>query len=135
VAQIRKESAASRPSDAETEFDHPIQRKKVRILPSFPTLILIIIVSIVAAVLTGTIVKLTEPSLQTNVQGIFPNQENNSLKVLGLEQKVDKLVEDVKVLQDRMKTSQAAPAPAKKRKPKAEPPSDNAPAPEGTPSE
>ncbi len=135
VAQVRKEPAAGRASDTETEFDHPIQRKRVKILPSFPTLILIIIVSAVAAVLTGSILKLTTPSLQNKMQEILSNQENNSVKVNTMEQTVAKLVEDMKLLQDKAKPHQAAPASAKKHKPKAQPAPDNTPAPEGTPSE
>ncbi len=132
TAHFRNEPAAGRSSDAETEFDHPVQRKKVRILPSFPTLILIIIVSIVAAVLTGTIVSLIGPSLQTKMQEILSNQENNSLKVNALEQTVAKLVGDMKILKDKANSHQAAPIPAKKRASKAGPASNNAPAQEGT---
>ena len=132
AAHLRKEPAEGRSSEAETEFDHPVQRKKVRILPSFPTLILIIIVSIVAAVLTGTIVTLTGPSLQTKMQEILSNQENTSLKLNSLEQTVAKLLDDMKILQNKANSHQAVPVPVKKHAPKAAPASNNAPAQEGT---
>jgi hypothetical protein len=104
--------------DAETEFDHPVPRKKVRILPEFPTLMLIVIVSIVTAVITGIIVRYTIPSLQSKVAEVYSNQENTAVKVNDLEQSVSKLIEDVKALQEKAKAQPAAPAPVKKVKAK-----------------
>jgi|GEM_PF-4391632 hypothetical protein len=99
--------------DGETEYAHPAQRKKVRILPSFPTLILIIAVSVATALVTFMILRFTSPSLDGKMQEILSNQENTSVKVNGLEQTVAKMAEDVKALQDK---SQAAPAEAVSKK-------------------
>lgn len=126
-------------ADAETEFDHLVARKKVLILPEFPTLVLIIIVSIVTAVITGIIVRFSVPSLQSKVQEVLSNEENTSVKVNDLEQSVSKLMDDVKALQEKAKVQPVAPAlvPVKKHKakPKAEEPQPEsespAPAPEG----
>ena len=126
-------------ADAETEFDHLVARKKVRILPEFPTLVLIIIVCIVTAVITGLIVRFSVPSLQSKVQEVLSNEENTSVKVNDLEQSVSKLMDDMKALQEKAKAQPAAPAsaPVKKHKakPKVEEPQSEsespAPAPEG----
>jgi hypothetical protein len=108
--------------DGETEFDHPVHRKRVRILPSLPTLILIIFVSAATAIVTGVVIHLTSPSLDNKMQEILSNQENTSLKVNNLEQTVSKMVDDIKALQTKPQP-QAAPAAPKKHaaKPKAAP--------------
>jgi hypothetical protein len=139
INKIKDAPAESYIADAETEFDHLVPRKKVRILPEFPTLVLIIIVSIVTAVITGLIVRFSVPSLQSKVQEVLSNEENTSVKVNDLEQSVSKLIDDVKVLQEKAKAQPVAPAPAPvkkhKAKPKAEEPQPEsespAPAPEG----
>jgi hypothetical protein len=123
---LRIEPEDSTDYDHETEFDHPAHRKKVRVLPSLPTLILIIIVSVATAFVTGIIVHLTAPSLDTKMQEILSNQENNSVKVNNLEQTVSRMVDDLKALQSR---PQPAPAPAAPKKHAARP----KPAPETAP--
>jgi outer membrane murein-binding lipoprotein Lpp len=121
INKIKDEPAESYNVDAETEFDHLVTRKKVRILPEFPTLVLIIIVSIVTAVITGLIVRFSVPSLQSKVQEVLSNEENTSVKVNDLEQSVSKLIDDVKALQEKAKAQPAAPAPAPVKKHKAKP--------------
>jgi hypothetical protein len=129
IPKTKESPAESYPADAETEFDHLVPRKKVRILPEFPTLVLIIIVSIVTAVITGLIVRFSMPSLQSKVQEVLSNEENTSVKVNDLEQSVSKLIDDVKALQEKAKSQQAAPAPVKKQKStkKAQSPAESAP--------
>ena len=100
--------------DGETEFDHPVHRKRVRVLPSLPTLILIIIVSAATALVTGVIIHLTSPSLDSKMQEILSNQENNSVKVNNLEQTLSKVVDDVKALQTRPQPQRAPVAVQKK---------------------
>jgi hypothetical protein len=137
--KIKEAPAESYIVDAETEFDHPVPRKKVRILPEFPTLILIIIVSIVTAVITGLIVRFSMPSLQSKVQEVLSNEENTSVKVNDLEQSVSKLMDEMKALQEKAKAQPPAPAAAPVKKHKAKPKADEpqpesespAPAPEG----
>ncbi len=76
------------------------RKNKVRILPEFPTLILIILVSIATAFVTGIIVRMTAPSLDSKMQEILSNQENTSVKVNALEQNLSKTTEELKALQD-----------------------------------
>jgi hypothetical protein len=121
AAEPEKYIAPSADYDAETEYDHPVHRQKVRILPSFPTLILIIIVSIATAFVTGLIFRLSTPSLDNKMQEILSNQENTSVKVNAMEQTVNKLVDDMKTLQEKTQAKQAAPAAEKKHKAKAKP--------------
>ena len=116
INKIKEAPAESYSVDAETEFDHTVPRKKVRILPEFPTLVLIIIVSLVTAVVTGLIVRLSVPSLQSKVQEVLSNEENTSVKVNDIEQSVSKLMDDVKALQEKSKAKLAFPAPVKKHK-------------------
>jgi cell division protein FtsB len=134
ISKIKEAPVESYAADAETEFDHAVPRNKVRILPEFPTLILIIIVSLLTAVITGLIVRLSVPSLQSKVQEVLSNEENTSVKVNDIEQSVSKLMDDMKALQEKAKAQQASPAPAKKHKatPKAQKETEGAsPAPEG----
>jgi hypothetical protein len=123
INKIKEAPAESYAADAETEFDHAVSRKKVRILPEFPTIVLIIIVSLVTAVVTGLIVRLSVPSLQSKVQEVLSNEENTSVKVNDLEQTVSKLTDDMKALHEKAKSQQAVPAPVKKHKaaPKTQP--------------
>jgi hypothetical protein len=119
IKKVKDEHAASYDSEAETEFDHPVARKKVRILPEFPTLVLIIIVSLVTAMITGIFVRFSVPSLESKVQEVLSNEENTSVKVNALEQSVSKLMDDVKALQEKATAPPAAPAtPVKKHKAK-----------------
>jgi len=120
VETVKHAHAESYAVDAETEYDHPVPRKKVRILPEFPTLILIIIVSIVTAVITGIIVRYTMPSLENKVAEVYSNQENTSVKLNDLEQSVSKLLDEVKTMREKAKPQPpASSAPAKKVKAKA----------------
>jgi hypothetical protein len=138
AAQPEKYIAPSADFDAETEYDHPVHRHTVRILPSFPTLILIIIVSIATAFVTGLIFRLSTPSLDNKMQEILSNQENTSVKVNAMEQTVNKLVDDMKNLQEKTQAKQAAPAAERKHKAKAKPVSKSlpsAPETEETPAE
>lgn len=123
---LRMEPEDSAGYDQETEFDHPAHRQKVRVLPSLPTLILIIIVSVATAFVTGIIVHLTAPTLDTKMQEILSNQENNSVKVNNLDQTVSRMADDIKALQTK---PQPAPAPAAPKKHAARP----KPAPETAP--
>lgn len=135
INKIKDAPAESYIADAETEFDHLAPRNKVRILPEFPTLMLIIIVSLVTAVITGLIVRFSVPSLESKVAEVYSNEENTSVKVNDLEQSVSKVMDDVKALQEKAKAQPAAPAPVKKHKVKlkaTEPqPESESPAPEG----
>jgi len=103
--------------DYDSELDMLAPRKRVRILPSFPTLILIIVVSVAAAFVTGIIFRLTTPSLESKMQQILSNQENTSIKVNTLEQTVTSLQANVKSLQEKESSRLVQVAPVKKRKP------------------
>ncbi len=103
-------------TDEETEYDHPVYRKRIRILPSFPTLILIIIVSAVASLLTGIILKITAPSLQNKMQEILSIQENTSIKENALEQSVSDLTKEMNAMKKTPNNQRDASVAASRRK-------------------
>lgn len=98
------------------DLDNPTPRKRVRILPSFPTLILIIMVSVATALVTGIILRVTAPTLESKMQQILSNQENTSIKVNALEQTVTSLQADIKSLQEKASFRAVPAVPEKKRK-------------------
>jgi hypothetical protein len=116
ASAISNQSQADAFDEHDLDLDIPAPRKRVRILPSFPTLILIIMVSVATALVTGIIIRVTAPTLESKIQQILSNQENTSIKVNTLEQTVTSLQADVKSLQEKDSSRPVQVAPSKKRK-------------------
>jgi hypothetical protein len=102
-------------------FDEPhAERKKVRILTPFQTLLLIIIVSALTVMATVLVMKAAEPSIDKKMAEVLSFEENSMLKVNSMEQSINRLLEDMKGLQEQAKSQKPAPVAVKPR-PKARP--------------
>jgi hypothetical protein len=155
---VKAEKPQARPFEETTKAIAPempshdemhAERKKVRILTPAQTLLLIIIVSALTVMATVLIMKAAEPSIEKKMEDVLSLEEHSMSKVVGMEQAINKLADDMKGLQEQMKPQKTAPAPAKpkavKAKPRPKPEQEqepatqsqepSAPAPEQTPTE